>query len=96
MTCRGHVVNHGDGGAWNLAPAFLGHKNACILTRAVQALTQGLGDPENPRLVTKLGREMFSEKGLFMGKGFTDLWDSAVLKYNRHPNLSWHILHARL
>lgn len=67
MTCRGHVVNHGDGGAWNLAPAFLCHN--CILTRAVQALTQGLGDPENPRLVTKLGREMFSEKGLFMGKG---------------------------
>lgn len=93
MTCRGHVVNHTDGGAWNLAPAFLCHN--CILTRAVQALTQGLGDPENPRLVTKLGRELFLEKGLFTGKGFTDLWDSAVIKYNRHPNLSWHILHAR-
>lgn len=93
MTYQGHMVNHKDSRAWNSAPAFLCHN--CILTRAVQALTQGLSDPENPRLLTELGREMFLKKGLFTGKGFTDLWDSAVLKYNGHPNLSWHILHAR-
>lgn len=46
----------------NAAPAFLG--NNCILIRALNALTQGPGDHEALRLVTKLGRKIFLEKGL--------------------------------
>lgn len=39
---------------------------------AVQALTQSLSDQEDLRLETILGREVFLEKELHMGKWLTD------------------------
>jgi hypothetical protein len=42
--------------------------NNYILIRVINAFTQGLGDHEVLRPVTKLGKEVFLENGLFMGK----------------------------